>query len=107
MISNGNCVCGNLKWQLRLRKSQMAIAFAEISNGNCVCGNLKWQLRLRKSQMAIAFAEISNGNCVCGNLKWQKLELKLFWDKLDIKISSFRSSRSFRSSMFFYSRSLL
>lgn len=26
---------------------------------------------------------ISNGNCVCGNLKWQKLELKLFWDKLN------------------------
>ena len=41
----------------------------------CVCTNFNWQLRLHKSQMAIAFAKISNGNCVCeisdGN--WQSI----------------------------------
>jgi len=57
-ISIGNCVCGNLEWQLHL-EWQMRLRKFQISNGNRVCRNLK-------SQMAIAFAEISN-------LKWQSI----------------------------------
>jgi len=43
---------GNGKW-----RANASFAFAQISIGNCVCTNLKWQLRLRKFQMAIAFAK--------------------------------------------------